>query len=836
MDADVEMADLLPAAIEAFQMSADADEPPFDPPEFEVEADERDPVDDAVARPEQTAPPASMVAEEEEADFVNDNAPSVVQPDAVPAEAFDEEPPPFDPPDDEAESVVFSTVVLPPLNEMAPAASGELLLVKPSAPRLPERNLVRSDETEAKSPCQPAPPISIHVFWDRVEMNAVFGEFELDVRMARASGGAARGGLDAAIARYSSEPSPDLLIVDSTLGVSALLVGLDRLAEVLDARTKLIIIGALNDIGLLRELAMRGVSEYFVPPVTADVLAQTTCALFASANTSRVIAVMGARGGVGASTLAQNIAWSIAERQQMGAALIDLDVAFGTAAFHLQLGGEAGSLSAALAAPEDAAALERSVMRASPRFQVLPAPSNVAPGTDIEIEALQALIANARRLSPFVVLDLPHHWAGWMKQALALADDVLLVSAPDLASLAATKNLLEQMKGLRAGANEPLLALSMVGVPKRPEIRLKDFAEAAGVTPIASIAFDPQSFGEACGAGMMLCEAAPKSPAAVMMDAIATALTGRDIITRKTPTRERFAAPVAKAVEAPAPEVETITPMAAEAAAASVVRTHPVPVLAQEEAPLELVTRAPPLPQARPARRACSRAAARHRDVERRQRPGRARPGLVRTAIALVTLIALGAWYAQNGAEAVSTSAPVAAAPIDLDQRYAVAEQMLSEGATDEAVALLQRVASAGLPAAQYRLAKLYEAGEVLSADIERARAWTERAARGGHARAMHDLGVYYARGEGGARDDAAAFRWFRQAADFGVADSQFNLGVMYEQGRGVTANADEALFWFTLAAENGDAVAAERVSVMETQLTPMQVEQAQARAGAFVQ
>ncbi|MBN8608351.1 MAG: SEL1-like repeat protein [Caulobacterales bacterium] len=826
MDADMPAADLAPVIIEAFDLGAnEPDEPPFDPPEFDAAEDELALIVASVSAAETAkavdAAPLEIAAEP--IDACGDDGEE-----AVDAEGFYEEPPPFDPPDEDEEPAVFSKVRLPALNETAPAPA-ELLLVKSStatsAPRLPQRTLLHSDETvEAKAPPQPVPPISIHIFWDRAEMGAVFAALETDKRMARASGGAARGGLDAAIARYSDEASPDLLIVDTDLGVPQLLVGLDRLAEVLDARTRLMIVGAVNDIGLLRELALRGVSEYFVPPVGADAMVESICALFASVNTSRVVAVMGARGGVGSSTVAQNIAWSIAERQQLGAVLVDLDIAFGSAAFHMQLGATP-TLATALEAPEDQAALERSVTRASPRFQILAAPANVAPGADIGVEALAALIGNARRMSPYVVLDLPHHWAGWVKHALALADEVLIVSAPDLAGLAATKNLLEQAKVARPGASEPMLALSMVGVAKRPEIRLKDFAEAAGVAPIASIAFDPLSFGEACGTGLMLCEAAPKSPAAAMMDAIATVLTGREVIARKTPVRERFVT----RVEAPtiAPVVERVD----VASGPDVTNATPLPAV--DPAPLELTTLAPP--QSRPSRRACSRAAARRRDEERKQRPRTARPGLVRAALAAVTLIALGAWYAQNGAEATTTSAPAPApAPIDLNERYAAAESMLRSGETGEAVALMQRVAQAGLPAAQYRLAKFYEGGEVLARDLEIARAWTERAARGGHAQAMHDLGVYYARGEGGVRDDASAFRWFRQAAQHGFADSQYNLGVMYEQGRGVSANVDEALFWFTLAAGSGDADAAARVTAMETLVTPMQIEQAQARVAAF--
>ncbi|WP_395644879.1 hypothetical protein [Terricaulis sp.] len=170
----------------------------------------------------------------------------------------------------------------------------------------------------------------------------------------------------------------------------------------------------------------------------------------------------------------------------------------------------------------------------------------------------------------------------------------------------------------------------------------------------------------------------------------------------------------------------------------------------------------------------------------------------------------------------------------DLVAQYELALQRISAARTEEGVTLLRRAADRGLAMAQYRLAKLYERGEGVTADLVVARQWTERAAAAGNRRAMHDLGVYFARGEGAPLDEAAAFRWFRQAAELGVADSQYNLGVLYQQGRGVGASASEAMFWFLVAARQGDEDAAARAQALGQTLQPIQVEQARARAQAF--
>jgi localization factor PodJL len=165
---------------------------------------------------------------------------------------------------------------------------------------------------------------------------------------------------------------------------------------------------------------------------------------------------------------------------------------------------------------------------------------------------------------------------------------------------------------------------------------------------------------------------------------------------------------------------------------------------------------------------------------------------------------------------------------------YEAAARLIEQGSAEQALAPLQRLADAGFAMAQYRLAKMYEHGDGVAADLVRARQWTERAAAAGNRRAMHDLGVYYAQGEGAPRDEAAAFRWFQQAADLDLADSQFNLGILYEQGRGVEANAGEALFWFLVAARQGDEAAAERAARIEAALDPFEAEQARDRLADF--
>jgi MinD-like ATPase involved in chromosome partitioning or flagellar assembly/TPR repeat protein len=608
-------------------------------------------------------------------------------------------------------------------------------------------------------------------------------------------------------------------------------------------------------------------------PTPADDIADALCRLYADTDKSRVIAVIGARGGIGASTIAHNLAWCIAERQHAAAALLDLDLAFGAASYAPKEGAEFSIADAFARLDAIDETLDRTAIERTPRLRIFNAPAAVERALEPEPEALQAVIAHARRMSAFVVLDLPHAWNAWIKHALLGADDIVIVSGPDLASLRNTDNMLKLLRSEPGRVASPIVALSMVGVPKRPEIPFKDFSEALVLAPSATFAFDPALYSSATMAGQSIYEAAPNSKAARALDALATQLTGCEPVESKNappttlPTLAELGiepskdvaegskpqtAPSESIADAPLAEAKPVEP---EAVAAPEKPREDVRV--DELPPLELVVEAPPLVETAPpapdrfaeARKVAQVELAALQREHAPPRPRRRSSGLLRAAAALAVMAFLGSWYLQNQhspaiatveparAEAAIAPAPQPATPGPNDalSAYLQALGLIEAGDAQAGMANLVHLAEEGSALAQYRLAKFYERGEHVEANAEAARAWTERAAQGGNVAAMHDLGVYLAR-EGAERDDAGAFRWFRQAAEFGFADSQFNLGVLYQDGRGVTANPAEALFWFLLAARNGDGEATMRATALEAALPATDIEQAHARARFFNQ
>ena len=751
------------------------------------------------------------------------------------AAAGEEEDAPFDPPDEVDDGSIKKVFVedLPPV-QLAPA---EALLLAPPPTEAPPLKALGVPREERQHTDHPVPPIKIHCSWDRPEMLGLLSVLEADRRLSRADISVERGGVEGAALHFARNPSPDLLVVDTTLRGKHMTDALDRLRAVLDPATKIVVLGAVNDITLLRELATRGVSEYIVGAVKRDDLVRTICALYADVDHSRVIAVMGVCGGVGASSIAQNLAWSIAERQQVDAALVDFDLSFGTAAFSFHQSAEL-TVHDLLGQPEEVdAVFERVALKSRPQLQIIAAPS-VMSEREPDLDAVLSVIQGARRATPYVVLDLPHLWSGMVKVALAAADEIVLVAGPDLASLRNIDNILKHLKTVRADKAAPIVVLSMVGVPKRPEIPLRDFSDATGSTPVFSFPFDPALFGAAAVAGLSLYEAAPRAKSAMMIDALATLLTGRAPVARKR--AERRAETTKSENLAPTPQAPTPQVVAAAVEESAPTEAPPAPAVAPtpDVVTLELTQQATPEPDPYISV-ALQAARAEYFAVIQKRRTS---PALRVAAVVVAGLVA-ATWLTQDRRDALAALEPATAAAAT--PQPVVAPPPSPVALYGEALALthqnntlglerMRALAEGGSALAQQFLAGAYERGDGVAADLTLAREWTLRAAAAGNVRAMHNLGVYYARGEGAAVDDASAFRWFRQAAEFGLADSQYNLGVLYEEGRGVTQNGAEALFWYALAATHGDQAAATRVTVLEAALTPMQVEQARGRANAF--
>jgi pilus assembly protein CpaE len=354
------------------------------------------------------------------------------------------------------------------------------------------------------------PRITIHVFCQRAETAALAQKAAADRRLARATTEVRPGGLVEALEHYQNQPTPPLIIVESVEPAQHLLTGLDRLAEVCDPGTKVIVVGSHNDIGLYRELMRRGVSEYLVPPLQTLQLIRAVTTLYTDPATpfiGRTLAFLGAKGGAGSSTLAHNVAFQIAEGMQANTVIVDFDLPFGTAGLDFNQDPVQG-VADALHKPDrlDPTLLDRMTARCTDRLSLFAAPATLDDDYEISAEAFEEVQGKIRGTAPYVVLDLPHLWSGWMRKTILSADDVVITATPDLASLRNAKNLIDLVKKARPNDAPPHLILNQVGAPGRPEIPVKEFAKALGLEPALVLPFDPKLFGQAANNGQMIFE------------------------------------------------------------------------------------------------------------------------------------------------------------------------------------------------------------------------------------------------------------------------------------------------------------------------------------------
>ena len=377
----------------------------------------------------------------------------------------------------------------------------------------------------------PAPRVSAQAFCETVETAASVQAAGEDRRLAKVHLQVKMGGIAAAVEAYRNAPTSNVIIIESENPGDDLMGGLDALADVCDAGTRVLVIGHHNDVLLYRELLRRGISDYLISPVGVLDVVRSVCGLFSAPDAKpvgRVIAVIGSKGGVGASTVAHNVSFSIARDLELDTVVGDLDLGFGTAGLDFNQDPPQG-IADAVFSPDriDTAFIDRLLSKCTDQLSLLAAPATLDRVYDFASEAFDSIYDSLRASVPCTVLDVPHQWAGWTKHTLIAADDVLVVAAPDLANLRNTKNLLDLLRAARPNDRRPCYCLNQVGIPKRPEISPADFAKAIESEPVAVIPFDPQTFGTAANNGQMIAELSSSHRAADSFRQLAQLLTGR---------------------------------------------------------------------------------------------------------------------------------------------------------------------------------------------------------------------------------------------------------------------------------------------------------------------
>jgi len=377
----------------------------------------------------------------------------------------------------------------------------------------------------------PVPRVSIQAFCESPEIAAIVNAAISDRRMAKAHIKQNMGGAAAAVEAYKNAPTPNVVVLEAPSNRDSLVEQLDELAQYCDTGTKLIVLGRMNDIVLYRQLIARGVSEYLVTPFSVVEFVQAISHLFSVPGAKplgRVVAVVGAKGGVGASTVAHNLAWCLASVVDMATIIADLDLGFGTAGLDYNQDPPQG-VAEAVFAPErvDAVLVDRLLSKCGDKLSLLAAPATLDRILDFSETSFDSLLDAMRAATPWIVLDIPHIWSGWARRTLISADEVVVVASPDLANLRNAKNLIDNIKIARPHDHPPRLVLNGVGMLKRPEISATEFAKTVEIDPAAILPHDAKLFGAAANNGQMIAEIEPNGKSAEIFVDLASLIAGR---------------------------------------------------------------------------------------------------------------------------------------------------------------------------------------------------------------------------------------------------------------------------------------------------------------------
>jgi pilus assembly protein CpaE len=377
------------------------------------------------------------------------------------------------------------------------------------------------------------PRITIQAFCEHSQTAELVESAVHDRRMSKVALTTHNGGLEGAIESYKSNPTPNLIIVETSLPTNEIPTALDRQAQVCHASTRLIVLGHVNDVLLYRELIRSGVSEYLVLPTSAQSIVNAISDLFAAegaAPIGRTIGFIAAKGGAGASTIAHNVAWAISQHLRQDVLILDMDLPFGTAGLNFNQDPPHGIADALSASGKvDPTMLDRLMSKAANHINLLTAPAMLDKTFDYGERDFEQVLELAQKTTPVVILDIPHAWTAWVRHTLATIDEIVIVAEPDLANLRNAKNLSDTIKALRPNESEPLLVINQIGVPKRPEIAPKEFATSVECKLLSQVQFDPQTFGTAANNGQMLAEVAANNRINDVFRAIGMHVTGRSI-------------------------------------------------------------------------------------------------------------------------------------------------------------------------------------------------------------------------------------------------------------------------------------------------------------------
>ncbi len=340
-----------------------------------------------------------------------------------------------------------------------------------------------------------------------------------------------QGGSDLLATMLESSPPPKIVLVDIDGQVDPVAV-VKRLVELCGAECKIAPFGSANDVGLFHRMLGVGAVDYLVKPLAGDSLNQAMSSALKSERNpaavnkeAKIIVVMGVRGGIGASTIAVNLGWLMAEEAKMNVALLDLDLHFGTSSLALDLEPGRG-LRDIVSSPHrvDGLIIASSMTEANDRFSVLAAEEAVDDAVTIDGAAITALLKEMKGNFDYVIVDMPRHLFPLQKRLLMAASDIILVTELSLAGIRDTLRFKTALKNLETPAVVTLVA-SRTSLARSGHVESAVFEKSTQAKIDFVVPEDMKSVALAANSGKALAAVAKNSPVAKAIHTLVRKLT-----------------------------------------------------------------------------------------------------------------------------------------------------------------------------------------------------------------------------------------------------------------------------------------------------------------------
>jgi pilus assembly protein CpaE len=340
------------------------------------------------------------------------------------------------------------------------------------------------------------------------------------------------GDVATATAFLTQHPSPQTLLVELPGDADRSAPLLDKLADVVNPACKVLTTGPVDTLRFYQWLLGLGIQEYLLKPFTPEQLlaaiekgSAPVVTASGTPSVKKLVAVIGARGGVGTTTIATHLAAIFAQEQQLDTALIDLDPQFGSVALGLDLEPSRG-LRDALEKPDrvDGLFLDRVVIRPFPKLAVLSAEDALQEIIIPQANAGPVLFGALAEKFGIVVADVPRQVTPLTRHVLSQADAVVVVAEPhviDLRDALRVKDFVaEQLK-----RPAPLLFINREGIAGKHGLPVSDFTKHYGTSPAARLPWLPDAMG-AAAQGELLLNDRKLSPALEPLRQLAERISG----------------------------------------------------------------------------------------------------------------------------------------------------------------------------------------------------------------------------------------------------------------------------------------------------------------------